>query len=198
MLDFKDVPTSILFVLLFTPGFVATRTYDLIVPRAERDYGKALYEVIGYSLLTYAVASPILIWWWRQPQLSIGLNILIAMAILIAVPALLSLAYLNLFRIPILSSVLVSPTPTSWDWAFERSSMAPHFVLVHLKDGRRVGGLIFKGSYTSTYPLPPDIFIPEVWQINQDTGDFIAVVPRTAGLVVLGNTIEMVEFFQIH
>lgn len=197
-MDLKDIPTSILFVLLFTPGFVATRAFDLFVPRAERDYGKALYEVIGYSLLTYAVCAPILIWWFRQPYLSIGTNILLALTIMIVIPAMLSLVYLNIFRIPAFSRVLVSPTPTSWDWAFERSSTEPYFVLIHLKDGRRVGGLIYKGSYTSTYPLPPDIFIPEVWQINQDTGEFIAPVPRTAGLAVLGNTIEMAEFFKTY
>jgi len=191
-----DLPTLVQFVLLFIPGFVSTRIFDLLVPGQRRDYGNALYEVIGYSMVTYAVSSPIILWWiTTRIYRPIWETALLALFVLFVLPATLPPLGLALLKTPWFASRVVSPTPSSFDWAFDPDVNPKAMVLLHLNDGRRIGGTWHGNAYVSTYPVPPDVYLSEVWNINQETGAFIDMVLGTRGIVVWGKDIQMIEFF---
>ena len=191
---FKDQKSILIFILLFMPGFVSTKVFDLIVPGLRRDYGKAIYEVIGYSFLTYALWAGALvpIAFGHIPPL--WLAILLAIAILIVTPALLPIVFLAVIR-KWFASHLLDPCPSSWDWAFKANPKA--MVLIHLRDGRKIGGTWTRAAFSSSYPIPPDLFISEVWNVDQSTGRFLTRALDSRGLLMWGSDIEMVEFFDL-
>jgi Family of unknown function (DUF6338) len=194
MEQFKDTPTVLAFALLFMPGFVSTRVFDLMVPGQARDYGKLVYEVVGYSFFTYAVWSWLLVGYyvgWRTP---LWATAILAVIILFVTPALLPIILIKIVRGWLASHVL-DPCPSAWDWSFKVNSKA--MLLLHLRDGRKLGGSWDRTALCSTYPVAPDIFISDVWNIDQESGEFVDRVPDSRGLFMWGSDIEMVEFFDI-
>jgi len=67
---------------------------------------------------------------------------------------------------------------------------------VHLKDQRRIGGLYGGNSYTSHSPAPPEIYLEEVWHVDENGGFTGKMVKSTAGVLVMGTDILALEFFQ--
>jgi hypothetical protein len=191
---FRDQKSILIFILLFMPGFVSTKVFDLMVPGQRRDYAKTIYEIVGYSFLTYALWSAALvpIGFGHKPPLWIA--ILLAIAILIVTPALLPIAFLAIVR-KWFASHLLDPCPSSWDWAFKVNPKA--MILVHLRDGRKVGGTWSRTAFSSSYPIPQDLFISEVWNVEQGTGRFLTRALYSKGLLIWGSDIEMIEFFEL-
>jgi hypothetical protein len=68
-------------------------------------------------------------------------------------------------------------------------------MLVHLKDGRTVGGLYDEDSFASSYPESEDLYLQEVWKLNEQ-GGFIEKVPNTRGLLINYEGIEFIELFE--
>ena len=60
-MDIWQIDKIVLFVILFIPGFIAIKVYDLLVPSERRDFSKSLFEVIGYSCLNFAALSWLII-----------------------------------------------------------------------------------------------------------------------------------------
>tara|TARA_Y100001947_G_scaffold102715_1_gene87834 strand:+ start:253 stop:963 length:711 start_codon:yes stop_codon:yes gene_type:complete len=81
---------------------------------------------------------------------------------------------------------------TAWDYFFLKREAV--FVVVHLKDGRRIGGWYGKKSFASLYPIQGHIYLEEVWTLNDD-GGFIDKVPNTYGILIDPAVYELVEFF---
>jgi hypothetical protein len=67
------------------------------------------------------------------------------------------------------------------------------WVILHLRDGRRIGGFYGGNSYATEYPHEREIFLEEVWHLS-DKGAFLGVVPSTSGIVVQGADIEFIEY----
>jgi hypothetical protein len=191
---FKDQAAIVTFVVLFIPGFVSTRVFDLLVPGHQRDYGKAIYEVVGYSFVTYAIWSPALLPIYLGYQPPLWVAVALAAMILLVTPAALPLLYLTAVR-RWLASKVVDPCPSAWDWSFSKNPTA--MLLVHLRDGRKVGGTWDRTAFSSSYPVPPDLYLSEAWNVNQDTGTFESRVQNSRGLFLLGSDIEMLEFFNL-
>lgn len=191
---FRNENAAVTFVLLFIPGFVSTRVFDLLVPGQPRDYGKTIYEVVGYSFITYAFWSPAIVAYhegWHPP---LWVAMMLAGLILVVTPIVLPVLFLKIVRKWFASSVL-DPFPSSWDWAFKVNETA--MVLVHLRDGRKLGGTWERTAFSSSYPIPPDLFLSEVWNVDQETGTFNHRVQDSKGIFLWGSDIEMVEFFDI-
>jgi hypothetical protein len=189
---FKSEQTIILFVLLFMPGFISTRVFDALVPGERRDYGKAIYETVGYSMLTYALWSPVLFWLLSATGLTVGFQGFLVVMILLVTPAALPVLYLVIIR-EFFPSAIIDPCPTAWDWAFAKNPSA--LVLLHLRDGRHIGGLWAGNAYASSYPINQDVYLSEVWHIDQDNGEFISRVQDSRGLHIDAKDVEIVEFF---
>ena len=76
----------------------------------------------------------------------------------------------DLFR-PFFARLRLQPVhvvPTAWDYQFGRMREA-HWVLVRLKDGGSVAGFFGTRSFASSDPEERDIFIEQVYRIDEDS-----------------------------
>jgi hypothetical protein len=71
------------------------------------------------------------------------------------------------------AGIRYDPTPTAWDWAVDHAATFTGFVRVRTSDGQWRGGVFGAGSYFSTYPEPPAIFVEQAWQLDE-SGAFVA------------------------
>jgi hypothetical protein len=84
------------------------------------------------------------------------------------------------------------PYPTSWDYFFGKRD--PVFVLIHLQDGKMIGGYFGLDSYVSAYPNEGDIYLQTVYKVNDD-GTFSEPTDSTRGLLIRKDQYSYVEFF---
>jgi hypothetical protein len=159
------------------PGFVIS------VVRSQFAIGrpqKGTEQLLGYltlSALNYAVFS------WLVyilaatgfPQTHPGWAALLWFLIILVGPAALGAGLgvaiqRDLFR-PLFARLRLQPVhvvPTAWDYQFGRLRKA-HWVLVKLKDGSMVGGFFGTHSFASSDPEERDIYIEQVYRIDQDS-----------------------------
>lgn len=87
----------------------------------------------------------------------------------------------------------ISPIRRPWDWVFFR--LEPTWVIVHLHDGRKIGGIWDKKSYASSFPVKEQIYLEKVWQLDE-SGGFEKPIEGSKGIIFLGHDISSVEFFE--
>ena len=86
----------------------------------------------------------------------------------------------------------VHPRDTAWETIFARALQGT-FLIISLKDGSRVAGVLHDRAAISTDPERPDLFVDEVWM--ESASGFVCVTPRR-GIWVNGleiRTLETVE-----
>jgi hypothetical protein len=190
---FETQGTLGLFLIFFIPGFITLKVYDLLVPGEARDFSKSLLDAIAYSSLNFAA----LLWLIgivRSGSLSPWLWYPAMFVILIGMPALWPVLFLQVRRHPVVARRIASPNARVWDDIFAKRT--PYWVIVHLKDQRRIGGLYGGKSFTSHSPAPPEIYLEEVWRVDEDGGFTGSPVESTAGILVMGTEIMALEFFR--
>ena len=69
-------------------------------------------------------------------------------------------------------------------------------MLIHLNNGRMIGGLYGTDSFASSYPEKEDIYLQEIWKIDTE-GNFIEKITGSKGLLINHDVIEYVELFNI-
>ena len=87
----------------------------------------------------------------------------------------------------------VLPVKKPWDWVFAR--IEPSWVIVHLHDGRKIGGIFDKQSYVSSFPNKEQIYLEKVWKLNEQ-GGFESPIEGSKGIILLGQDISSVELFE--
>jgi len=90
------------------------------------------------------------------------------------------------------TKVLISPTKSAWDSFF--SNRKSFWVIITLKNGRKIAGKYGMNSHSSTYPNPNEIYIEEVWKLNE-AGGFEEKEAQTAGVIITEKEISTIEFF---
>ncbi|MFN3653294.1 MAG: DUF6338 family protein [Armatimonadota bacterium] len=185
-----------LFLFFVVPGFVTLTVYDVLRPREPRDFSKAVIELICYSMLNLAVASPLLLISLRPGFASPGNPYYLALnfAVAFAIPALLAYSAFRLRMSRLAAKWLGRPLRPIWDEFFhERESC---FILFHLKDGRKVAGFYGRGSVATRHPLRPEIYVSQVWRVDQETGRILGPVAGSIGMMVREADCELIEFFR--
>ncbi len=184
----------LLFAAFFLPGFVSVRVYDLLVPGERRDFSSALLEVGAYSALNYA-----LLFWpiaWALSAEPVASRLwtlyLLVMVVLIVAPAIWPYIYIKLAASGTLRGMVRHPTLKAWDFVFAKRQ--PHWVIVHLKDGRMIGGKFGSGSFASSSPAEEQLYVEQLWKLDE-CGKFQAAVEDSEGIVVLRDEIAAVELF---
>lgn len=86
---------------------------------------------------------------------------------------------------------IVNPIPKPWDVVFR--GLGESWIIVHMADGRRVGGRYAKGSQASSYPADEQLYLREVWRLDEE-GRFIGKVERTGGVIVGMKDVQALEF----
>lgn len=86
------------------------------------------------------------------------------------------------------------PTPTAWDKAFQ--ARGPCFIRVLNKDGRWIGGYYGPGSYATSYPEDPEVFLEQAFEISDD-GTFGEVVHGTSGVLINCREIQLLQVVEL-
>lgn len=89
---------------------------------------------------------------------------------------------------------VIHPTPKAWDDFFGRREIC--FVLVHLRNGNIVGGLYAGNSFTSSFPHEEDIYLEEVWYVDEN-GQFQGAMPNTKGMLITRDAFDYLELFEV-
>jgi Family of unknown function (DUF6338) len=188
---FESQQVLALFMTFLVPGFISLKVYDLFIPAERRDFSKSLYDAVAYSALNF-VALFWLISQMRSGTMSPITWYLSFFLVVIGAPAIWPILFLWLRRQAWMSKHVPHANSRVWDDVF--SKREEYWVIVHLKD-RRIGGKYRARSFASSNPAQPEIYIEEVWKLDEETGRFLNAVEQTAGVLILGDEILAVEFF---
>lgn len=184
-----DWASLALFVLFALPGFISMQVWDRIMPTGERPLKDSIPEAFAFGILTAAIALPGLVIANPSNPWAIYFSIFGALVVLPALlPFLLKWAILWLNR----RSIILGPTHNSWDAVFLRRE--PLLVIVHLKDGRRIGGYYGPNSSAGLYPASGHLYLETLWKLDDD-GNFVASVPRSRGIILRPEDYAFVELF---
>jgi hypothetical protein len=190
-----ELDRIVLFLLFFVPGFISLKVYDLLVPREYRDFSRSLFEAVGFSSLNYAVLLPVIIpihldtfpnehpfWYYLFLFLIVGVF-----------PILWPILFYWISTSSLGARFIVHPMRKPWDYVFGKRQA--YWVIVHLRDGRRIGGRFDRKSFASSFPADEQIYIEEVWRLDTE-GKFKpnGKVERSQGIIVLRDEILAVEF----
>ena len=69
------------------------------------------------------------------------------------------------------------------------------WVLIHLNDGSKIGGIWDNRSFAASYPVPRDLYLSQVCKVTPD-GVFERIVDQTNGLWIREESISYIEFFK--
>lgn len=184
-----------LFLLFFIPGFISLKIYDSLVPSERRDFSKSSFEVISYSAINFAFFYPVILL-ITVPEFYHThkyLYLLSIAFIIFIMPILWPIIYLKILSLKSVSSHIIHPFSKPWDFKFNKRE--PAWIIVHLKDGRKIGGVFNKDSFASSYPAEEQIYLETVWKLDEQ-GNFQRAVERSKGIIILKDEILAVEFYE--
>ena len=193
-MDIWDIDKLFLFLVFILPGFISLVVYDFLIPSIKRDFSKSIIEIICFSTLNFIVLS-ILIYVNYQYDFYHSCLFLFFPSLLIiflVMPALWPIIFIKISNTELFKKYFIHPIAKPWDYFFGKKEAA--WVIVHLKNGKMIGGLYSKDSFASSYPDKEQIYLEEVWRVDNN-GAFISKVDRTKGIVIIGEDISSIEFF---
>jgi hypothetical protein len=189
-----ESPTNVMyFVLFFIPGFIMMRIYGLLVADEKINFSSALIEVVAFSCVNYAFCSPLILIIINKdwPVSHFGWFVLTMFGIIFIFPILLVLGFVLVRKSKWASNnKLLDIHKSSWDYFFSYGKAK--WVVVNLKNGKKIGGRYIGNSHASSFPNK-DIYISEIWHLKKN-GGFDKVVNRTAGILILELEISSIEF----
>jgi hypothetical protein len=184
-----------LILIFFVPGFISIKIYDLYVPSERRDFSKSLLEAVSFSCINFA-----LLYW---PIVTIHSNgfqnnhpayyYLLALVMLFISPIFWPIIFSKITNLTFFRNKLIDPILKPWDRLF--SQRKSFWVIVHLNDGRLIGGKYGQNSFTSTYPADEQIFFEEVWKLDHN-GKFLEKIEHSHGIIISKDNFQLIEFFR--
>lgn len=186
-----------IFIILALPGFISMKAYGLIHPIESKTFKDNLLEAIFFGVLNAILLSPLIIWLYliTNSFQSINYFCLYAIIVLALVVAPIFWAFLlnkGLTKLSQNGSIL-SRYRTAWDHYFSEEESC--WVILHLNDGRKIGGLFGINSYASSFPDSGHVYLEQVWTLDEN-GSFISVVPDSNGIIVTPTEYGIIEFFK--
>lgn len=177
------------------PGFISLKVYNLLCPGKLPDFSTQMFSSIMYSCLSYAVHLPIYLISATLQDFSVitWKHVLFITSLILIFPALIPIAWLFIRKIEWVNNFLPHPTNSPWDYVFSQRNF--YWLIVTLKDGTILGGKYGAGSFSSSYPEDPQIFISEQWLVDQE--GFIRKVNDSSGIMILSKDIKTIEFFTL-
>lgn len=185
-----------LFVFFVVPGVVALLAYDRLVPSERRKLTDEMFRFITFSVvhlglfhwLFELVAAPSIDGngaFWRTSG---------RIFVIVILPAVEGVAAACILKSRWVSRWVVNPTPKPWDFYFEQRK--PCWVILNLKSGSMIGGLFSSNSYATAYPHPEQLYIEEIWQLDE-RGKFVKKIENTRGAIVAFSECVTMEMFQL-
>ena len=190
-----EISNLLILLIFLTPGFISLKVYDSIIPSEKRIFSKSLLEIGIYSAINYAFFSWLIIILIKFNLFETNIIIFSLIVVLIVVigPILWPIAYNALLTTSFIKKIKpINPIPLPWDFVFMQRK--PHWIIVHTKDGRQIGGRYDSKSFTSSFPHKEQIYLEELWRLDKK-GAFVKQVDRTEGILIMGDEISFIEFF---
>ena len=186
LLEMNKIQLIMIFIL---PGFISLKIWKLLIPSHEFRISEYFVETICYSTINFTL----LFWLIPLAEKMNGFRYYcIYIMVMFIGPILWPIIWKMLITNKSLKGHILHPTPKAWDYYFGLGKSC--FVLIHLKNGNLIGGLYYKESFASSYPDDPDLYIKEVWKIN-NKGQFIQKIDSTDGMLITYDVIEYIELF---
>ena len=185
----------ILFAAFVVPGFISMCIYGLLQPDDRFSLAESVLEAITFGIVNFAVM------FWAISLLrneefasssTVGAYILVVLVFFVA-PVIWALLLYAILRILARRGWILRRHKTSWDDYFVRKERC--WIIVHLKDGRRIGGWYGKNSYASLYPNSGHLYLEELRSLDE-SGVFQDKVPRSKGIVLRPEDYQFIEIFQ--
>lgn len=195
-MDIFNLDKLSLFAIFFIPGFISAKVWSFLIASEVKKPSEFILETISYSCMNFA-----LLWWLisfigdsTSKENHIFLYYLSVFLVLIGFPVIWPFILRAVRTSSFLKGNTIHPIPKAWDYILGMGK--PLFVLVHLKNGNMIGGLYGDRSFASSYPASEDIYLQEVWPVDNN-GIFLDRVKDTAGLWISKDFINYLEFFEI-
>ena len=181
-----------LFIMFVVPGFVSLKTYELLFPGETKDSSKQLVDAVAYSCLNYGLLffPIILVEGITEFGKCLYLYYIFYFFVLFLSPILIVLIWRKLRQTQFVQKNAPHPTSKPWDFVF--SQRKSYWIKVTLKDGTLIGGRFSDKSFASSTPAPEQIYLEEVWVLNEN-GGFERKKNDTAGVIVLSSEISHIE-----
>jgi len=182
-----------LFIILFLPGFISIKINRLLIADEKYDFTKNLFEIIGFSLINFILFSWLIIvnayytWFINFPFGFYASTVIVLVIGPVIWPFLLN----KILESKKIKPHVISNSKSAWDFVFTKRDGA--WVIVHLKDGRKIGGRFSTKSFASPYPCKETIYIQELWALEKNK--FTNIIPRTNGILIISDDIFAIEFF---
>ena len=188
-----SINSLLAFVLFFIPGFISIKVYDLLIAGERRNFSVNTIEVMAFSAINYGLLSWLvwLIYKYNLYQSNLIFPVL-SIIILVICPILWPILYIYILRWKKLSKHIIHPIRRPWDWFFNQKQ--PVWVIVTLTDGRKIGGAFFNKSFASSFPQPEQIYLEEVWELDQQN-KFVKLISGSKGVIILNKDMSTIEFF---
>jgi len=172
------------FVIL--PGAMSIAVHRMILPGFQAPLGQNVLEALVYGAFNFAILFTLGL---AAPP-SGAIPVLLSAVFVLVTPCI--WPFVLRFGLEALQHrrLIPSQSRTGWDHVFR--SNTPYFVIVHLHDGRRIGGFYGARSYAGVFAASGHLFLEEVWDLNED-GDFVDPVPDSEGIVLRPTDYHFVE-----
>ena len=194
-MDIWEPEKIILFLAFFMPGFISIKVYELIVATKRHDFSNSVLEAIGYSVLNFTVLSWLIIL-IGSPDFNKNRPILYFICIIIIFfifPTIWPLLFIKASKLKIFKKYILRPVNMPWDDVF--SKREAYWVIIHMKDGRKIGGKYGTLSGASAFPNQRQIYLETLWKID-DNNAFIKKIERSKGAIFFEDEISIIEFFK--
>jgi len=190
----------VLLLFLVLPGFLVVRVFDRLHPGEPRSTVQLIIEAGIFSLSILAIwFMPTLVLLQLGPDLPYWLYHLLFFALILlgvfATPLLIVYILHRLELRGTLKPLRPEPSPTPSDWIFSGSPDDHYYVLFHRKEGKDLGGYFGERSFAATSANGQEIYVEEVWQLDED-GKFIERVEGTRGAIVNTEECDLIVFFE--
>lgn len=194
--------SDVLFYTLafLVPGFILQWTLSAFVSQKKEDAQLLLLRFITLSCANYGLWSGVIFYLFRTDALK---NHAIASAIIFFTivflsPLLIGLALGKSSQNDTVRNLLIRvgfrplhAVPNSWDYKFSHVREAA-WVIVVLTDGTQVAGFWGEKSFASSEPDERDLYIEELWTIEED-GTW-EKMERSEGILLMREQIRYIEF----
>ncbi|EEW2080975.1 hypothetical protein D9F58_08275 [Escherichia coli] len=195
-MDIWSFDKLFIFIIFVVPGFISIKVYEALHPSVKKESSKIIIDAVAYSCINYAI--------WFFPiyfaernnlfDYSLFLYYLMYFLAFFISPSLLPVALYKLRESQFFRNKLPHPVGRPWDFFFRNAPAC--WVIITLKDGKKIGGLYAGNAFASSSPEPEQIYLIESWHINDD-GGFDRPKERTLGVLVLTTDVLTVEFYSI-
>lgn len=184
------------FLLFFIPGYLFLRTHSLKIPCEKMDFAKDLYEIIAISALNNIIWAIPLYYIFITNANIIILSTCLLFALIIS-PIAFAFLWIRISNMKFYKKHFLNHQyATPWEAVFMGGQS--FWIIVTLKNNKKIAGKFQEKSYASAYPSPKEIFIEEVWDVDE-TGYFKDKRypnAKTAGILILENEISTIELLK--